>query len=150
MLNGWALEYWASVASNKKNWSGCSCDANLHAPLHLVRLSQLYLKEIQSNIEEIDSRLQSRSLFFLFFVKQWTAYPQRLIIQQMSSQLEERWCGLVVQSQTRTPFGSWLMLLGNNTTHSAAPAPLPSGDLISPERPCWCQPMAELELNTPG
>lgn len=54
----------------------------------------------------------------------------------MSSQLEMiRW-GLVVLSQTRTAFGPWLTLLGNNTIHSAAPAPSPSGDLMSPERSC--------------
>lgn len=62
----------------------------------------------------------------------------------MSSQLEAVWRGLVVPNQTKTTFGPWLTLLGNNTPHSAAPVPPPSGDLMSPDWACWCQPIAEL------
>lgn len=62
----------------------------------------------------------------------------------MKSQLEVVQRGLLVPNQSRTTFGPWLTLLSNNTIHSAAPVPSPSGDLMSPDWPCWCQPIAEL------
>lgn len=54
----------------------------------------------------------------------------------MSSQLEAVGRGLVVPNQTKTTFGPWLTLLGNNAIHSAAPVPPPSGDLMSPDWAC--------------
>lgn len=68
----------------------------------------------------------------------------RSVISQISSQLEGVQHGLVVLNQSRTTFGAWLTLLGDNTIHSAAPVPSPSGDLMSPDWSCWCQPIAEL------
>lgn len=78
----------------------------------------------------------------LFFPGLHMTARQRML--QMSSQLEVRRRDLVVLNQTETTFGGWLTLLGNNTIHSTSPVASPSGDLMRPDWPGRCQPIAAL------